>query len=290
MTISLKKLLNGTKNKMYKGKIGVALIAYNRPHYFSQLVNSLENQSQLTNLDFHLFLDGPQRPVADSLLIKQTRQIFDDSSLPNKSVHKRDKNVSIAINQFEAVEYMVNEYDYVWVVEDDLVLSKYYVRLLRIMIEQYANKKDVFGVSLNFLRRCNESDINKFYSSVQYRNEHWWAECFSSEKWKTVKPYFLEYYKFVKDIPYNMRPRERIQRLFKSIDMHIPQTSQDAGKDYALKKAGLKRINTVVNRGIYLGEKGVHFTPQIAAKYKFKEQIPYEFKKDANLKKFKLIA
>lgn len=270
---------------MYKGKLGVAIISYNRPHYFRQLIESLEKQTTLEETDFHLFQDGAKTPV-DRSLINQCMTIFNSSTLPNITITKRGKNVSIAINQFEAVEEMTSKYDWIMVIEDDVILSPDYLRLIRILIEQYGNRPEVFGVSLNFLRRCNSKAIEKNLYRVRYSKEHWWAECFSSQKWKKVKPYFLEYYKLVKDRPYDQRPRSAITKLFRQHGLFIPQTSQDAGKDYALHRAKLKRINTVVNRGMYIGLQGTHFNARLANKYEFEKQVPYIFASDKTADKF----
>lgn len=273
---------------MYTKNLGVALISYNRPHYFSQLLESLEGQSYLDNTYFHLFQDGP-KTIADTRLVPKSIKLFADSKLPFKRSHIRRRNVSIAINQFEAVEHMVKRYEYLIVIEDDVILSKHFLRLIRVLIEQYGDREDIFGMSLNFLRRCKGRYIENNLNKMVYTNEHWWAECFSAKKWAIVKPYFMEYYRLVKNINYSQRPHARIKSLFRRHGLFIPQTSQDAGKDYALMRAGLKRINSVVNRGKYIGVEGVHFNEVVAQKYRFSEQVPYEFDSDYDIDKFMLL-
>lgn len=270
--------------------IGVALIAFNRPNYFKKLIKSLERQTQ--KAEYHLFQDGAvnkfsHRLKSDPQLLKKVKDIFNESNLNGKE-HIHEMNVGNAINQFEAVEYMSSHYDRFLVIEDDVILSKHYIKLVNKLANQYL-KDDVFSVSLNFKRMCPKSEIKKNLDKVDYISLHWWAECWSSEQWAKVRDYFLEYYKLVKDCDYQKRPASKIKHLFHSNGLMIPQTSQDAGKDYALHKAGLKRINTIVNRGFYIGEKGMHFSPDLYKKMGYQNQRPYEFESDESLKKFNMI-
>jgi len=132
-------------------------------------------------------------------------------------------------------------------------------------------------------------DINKNLDKVILKNEHWWAECWKAENWEKIKPYFLQYIELIKNCDYRMRPAAEIKRFFNKNGFNIPQTSQDAGKDFALFKAGLKRLTSVVNRGFYIGEYGIHFRSSTYNKYGFGTMKPFEFKSDKLIKEFILI-
>lgn len=267
---------------------GVSLIAFNRPRYFKKLIKSLEQQTQ--DAEYHLFQDGAVNKFSHNLksdpkLLNEVRGIFEKSSLKHKTKHIHDMNVGNAINQFEAVEFMSKNYDRFLVIEDDVILSKHYIKLVNILADQYL-KDNVFSVSLNFKRMCPRREIEKNLNKAGYISLHWWAEMWSSKQWLKVKDYFLEYYELVKNVDYSKRPASKIKHLFHSNGLMIPQTSQDAGKDYALHKAGMKRVNTIVNRGFYIGEQGMHFSPYLYKKMGYPNQKPYEFESDEQLKEF----
>jgi hypothetical protein len=271
--------------------LGVALISFNRPGYFKKLIKSLESQVDTGDVEYHLFQDGAVNKFShilksDPKLIKQNVSVFKNSNLNNKTEHIHEMNVGNAINQFEAAEFMSSHYDYFLMIEDDLILSKHYIRLMRILMDQFIDKEDVFSVSLNFKRLCKKREIDQNLDKVVYKSLHWWAEGWSASKWKSVRKYFLQYYDLVKNCDYQKRPASKIKHLFHSNGLMIPQTSQDAGKDYALHKVGLKRINSVVNRGFYIGEKGMHFSPYLYKKMGYKSQKPYEFESDARINAF----
>jgi hypothetical protein len=279
---------------MYKGKIGIAIISFDRPLYFAQTIASIEQQEDLDNYDFHLFQDGQVnkfsgRIVTDKTLINKNIRIFEKARLPNKTAHIEEKNIGNANNQFNAAEFMSANYEYFMVIEDDVILSPDYFRLIRIMIDQYLGETRVFSVSLSFERFCKPNDIDKFLDKVVLRNVHWWAECWKSKNWFKVRGFFLEYMKLVKDVDYHDRPAYEIKKMFRFNGFNIPQTSQDAGKDFALFKSKMKRITSVVNRGFYIGEHGMHFRTPTYLKYGYANMKPFAFESDKLLNSFTLI-
>ena len=276
---------------MYKEILGIALISFDRPNYFKQTLKSLEEQSSLENTEFHLFQDGQinkfsGRIVTNLSQIDKNIKMFERSELPNKTKHIEAKNIGNANNQFNAVEYMSKKYKYFMVIEDDVILGKDYLKLMRIMINQFFNDPRIFSVSAGFRRLCKFEDTEKNLNVMKFINEHWWAECWKSENWFRIRPHFLRYMQYVKNVDYRLRPAPQIKRFFHSQGFNVPQTSQDAGKDFALFKAKMRRIVTLVNRGFYIGETGIHFRPITYKNYHLGEMKPYEFESDKKLERF----
>lgn len=276
--------------------MGIGIISFDRPQYLRQLLKSLEKQD-LVDTEFHLFQDGEvnkfsKRQVTVHGLTRKCIKLFNEAELPNKFIHDRKVNVGNAINQFEAIEFMSDNYDKFLIIEDDVVLSPHYIRLVKLLGKKINN--DVFSVGLGFKRLCKKENIDYNLTRLVTSNDrvgnsiHWWCELYSSKNWKKVRKDFLEYYKFVKDVDYKMRPSDEIRKFFHSQGFNINQTSQDAGRDYALFKNGMIRLNTVVNRGIYIGEYGLHFTPNKFKLGGYDKQYPYIHRMDSKLKEFEL--
>ena len=276
---------------MFEGKVGVGIISFDRPDYLRQLVASLEQQTHLEETYFHLFQDGSKnvfsgRECADQADIERCVNVFAEADLPRAFFHVREENAGIAINQFEAIEGMVAQYDYVLMLEDDVVLSPYYFRLMRVLFEQLEDQEDVFGFCLGFKKLCARHKTRENLDKIFKTCGHWWAEAFWADRWERVRPHFLEYYRLVQDKDYVMRPSQEIRELFRRKGWPSPVTSQDAAKDMAIYSAGMERVRTVVNRAISVGKRGVHFTPAIFRKLGFHDQEPCIFAEDAILQKF----
>lgn len=269
-------------------KLGVALIAFNRPDYFTKLIKSLEAQTD-QGVEYHLFSDGAINKFskvrhAHDGDIRAVRELFEQSKLPTKTAHNRIENIGNGINQFEAVEYMSSKYDNFLVVEDDIILSKHYIELARKVIPLI--KDDIFSINLGSIRFCKKSETKKNLNKLVNEHTHWFAEIWSAKQWDKVRPHFIKYYEHINSRDYTRRPHKEIRNFFAANGYPIPQTSQDAGKDFALKKSGMKRLTAAVNRGFYIGRKGMHFTPDKYKQYGFGDMKPYEFASDAKIKRF----
>jgi hypothetical protein len=267
-------------------ELGIAIISFNRPLYFRKVFRSLEKQK--VEADFHLFQDGAKSVFTNKYKgkpqdINRSIEIFRKSKLNNKTEHIREMNYGNAINQYEAIEFMAKKYKYFILVEDDLILGKDYIETL-LKLKPFLN--EYFSANAGFRRHCEKRYIKKNLNKVIAKKTHWWAELFRSENWYEVKDWFLEYYKYVSHSEYRNRPREAITEYFHYHNFMVPQSSQDAGRDFALFKMGYQRITTVVNRGFYIGEKGLHFSKTLYNRMGFENQIPFEHKE--NNKEFKL--
>jgi len=98
---------------MIANRIGFALISFNRVQYLEQTLRSLEAQTHLDGVDFHLWQDGYVNRFSGKLYAEPQEiaacvDEFKRARLPNKHFHIRTANVGTAINQFVALEYMVN--------------------------------------------------------------------------------------------------------------------------------------------------------------------------------------
>jgi len=276
---------------VYEGVLGVGIIAHTRPFYFRRCVASLEANTHLENVEFHLFLDGAVNPYSGRRVdnwpgIEEVADIFGRSRLPNRMLHKREWNLGVATNQLQAYDWMTERYPAVVFIEEDTVLSPFALRLFRVMLGQLREREDIFSSSIGFFRCCDEAEIEANLVRMTYGTPHWWAETFWSERWFQVRPYFMEYYELVKDVDYVFRPHDEILALYRRHGWQHTATSQDCGKDMAVWLAGMKRAYPIVNRGLYVGRLGLHSSPAWYDKMKCAEQLPYIFEEDKTLEGF----
>lgn len=276
---------------MLERKLGVGIISFDRPEYLLSLLKSLEGQTYLEEIDFHLFQDGvvnkfSGRVCANAADVAVCVDVFAEAKLPTAFFHVRDWNAGIGIHQFEAVERLVAEYDHVLMLEDDVVLSPHYLRLVRVLFEQLADREDVFGFCLGFKKLCAKHKVEENLGLVFETCGHFWAEAFWADRWERMRPHFMEFYRLVQGVDYVYRPHEEIQALFRRKGWPSPASSQDAAKDMAISSAGMVRVRTVVNRAISVGERGMNFSPAAFRGLGFHDQEPYVFMEDRYLQKF----
>lgn len=278
---------------MIVDRIGVAVISFNRPAYLRQTLASLERQTHLEDIHFHLWQDGAinqfsGKVYADPADVVSSVDAFRAADLPNKHSHIRPRNAGTAINQFVALESMTANYNYVVLCEDDVILSPHWLRLTRVLFEQIRDREDVFGFSLGFRRVCEKDETDQNLDKLKYGTPHWWCEAIVSERWERARPHFLEYYALVKDVDYRDRDSIAIWELYDRKGWQQTATSQDGAKDMSVFCAGMRRLSTVVNRGISIGQRGVHFNPEKFKRMRLHEQEPYVFESDATREEFEL--
>ena len=267
--------------------IGVGIISFDRPQYLMQLLESLEAQRDAPVIEYHLFQDGAVnkfsgREVGDPENVRQSVRLFMESKLGQSDAHVQHQNVGIGINQLEAYDWMCAHYDRIAVLEDDVVLSPYWAHLLPTLFDGLAAHPDAFGFTTDFKRRCKRHQIEAHLGRVMYAHPHWWMIAFMPDRWARIRPNFMHYYELIRECDYRHIPCQRIQELFDEVQHPVRAvTSQDGGKDMAVRMAGMQRATLMVNRGISIGREGVHFNPSLYERMHLHEQEPYIFESDA---------
>jgi hypothetical protein len=245
--------------------IGVGILSFNRPAYLRRLLASLEAQTDLIGADFWLFQDGAVNRYsglryAQDADIQACLKLFARSRLDCKWSVVHERNVGIAINAFEALEELAGNYERVMLLEDDVVLSPHWLRLVRLLYTDLAERPHVFSVSPGFLRSGDDE------AAVVYGWPHHWCECFLSERWREIRAYYLEdYYPHVAECDYLQRDSKAIDAAYARLGVvggpDGLARSQDGGRELAMQRAGMTRAKLVVNRAIGIGQEGLHFTP-----------------------------
>lgn len=129
----------------------VIVFAYNRANHLRRLLSSLSKNVDAEKTPLYIFCDGPKESVSPETLAKvqDVRKVAEEFSWPGplKKVTLAEKNKGLGPSVISGVTDVVNRYGKVIVVEDDLVLSKYFLRFMNSSLQVYENEKQVFQVS-----------------------------------------------------------------------------------------------------------------------------------------------
>jgi len=243
-------------------KLAVAIMSFNRPDYFEQVLKSINQQTD-KDVDFYLFQDGiinqySWRKCANYSDITKCIELY-NFYIPKGKVHLHDNNVGTAENFNTAEEVLFEDYDYdsILFLEDDLVLSPWYISIIKKMLEAY-DETEVGMV-------CAYGDHNiKLEAQFKYPNmvkpiDHLWGYATTKDSWKQRKPYYDEWFnKFVKGKDYVMRDHNKIFEWYNKLGFKSLASSQDAARTIAMLRADQVGIATVTNNGEYIGQVGQH--------------------------------
>lgn len=249
-------------------KTAIAIACWNRPDYFTQLMTSLEaNLLEMEDVDTHMFIDGDICALTgemrtDKQLIYQNIQIFQKALIPNKTMHVRSLNVSVAVHQFQLMQMLTPIYDRIIFLEDDVVVSPNFVGVMKKLLDQFENNNDVFSISPGFKLMCKKEEVEEYKDAIKFTEGHFWAEAIWTKKWNKILPRYEQYIKIVSEKPYKERDNQRIMKLFRDHGRAMPATSQDNAKDWAISLSGMKRARLIANRATGIGDTGFHSTPE----------------------------
>ena len=149
----------------------IALFTYNRPDHTKQAVESLLKNAEAKYSDLFIFSDGPKNEKAKQGVKKNRtfiRSLKDAKGNANLNVNdnspslnregwgesfksvtiiEREKNWGLANSLIAGITEIVNKYGRVIVVEDDLILSPYFLQFMNEALEKYKDEDRVASIS-----------------------------------------------------------------------------------------------------------------------------------------------
>lgn len=133
----------------------IALFTYNRPDHTQQAVESLLTNAEAKYSDLYIFSDGPKNDKAvegvkaNREYIRSLKAANNDINSPSLNregrggsflsvtIVEREKNWGLANSLIAGITEVINKYGRVIVVEDDLVLSPYFLQFMNEALEKY---------------------------------------------------------------------------------------------------------------------------------------------------------
>ncbi len=148
LIIKLKVLLRNMKNKDFENVdyAPIVLFTFNRPEHLKLALNALSQNAEFHSSPFFIFCDGP-RSAVDRLGIDKTRMIANQWPHPNKKVIESDVNLGLATSVISGLNQILETYDVVIVLEDDLVVDETFLNYLNRALKKYKNNRQVMQIS-----------------------------------------------------------------------------------------------------------------------------------------------
>ncbi|MDF0490488.1 hypothetical protein PX554_20360 [Sphingomonas sp. H39-1-10] len=254
----------------------IILMSFNRPDYLERVLVSLKNQHDVT-LDAHpiyLFQDGAVNPYSGKLHaadedIARNIALF-ETHFPKGTVRPSPDNLGVALN-FERAEQEAFEIlgaRYALFLEDDLELGPFYIKTMLRLAELVLQRSDIGYFAAYGQHRATLAHQAARADQIIALN-HNWGFGLTQEQWRRSAPYVEQYLELVRGIDYRDRPNETIFKLTQSWGCGAPGSSQDVIKSIACHLTGGCKINTTPAFAQYIGETGLHSTPELFTRMGF---------------------
>lgn len=128
----------------------IVLFAYNRPKYLLETLQSLQANDEAKDSILFIYCDGPKAD-ADENTLKQIEQVNliarSKKWCGTVNVIASSKNKGLAPSITEGVTEIVNKYGKIIVLEDDLVVSEYFLNYMNYALNKYEHHDKVASVS-----------------------------------------------------------------------------------------------------------------------------------------------
>lgn len=115
----------------------IALFTYNRADHTQRAVESLLKNAEAKFSDLFIFSDGPKTPEKKAGVEENRKYIHTISGFKSISIIEREKNWGLANSLIAGITEVINKYGRVIVVEDDLILSPYFLQFMNEGLEKY---------------------------------------------------------------------------------------------------------------------------------------------------------
>lgn len=269
-------------------KIAGAIICFDKYDYTLQAVRSLEKCVEVENVDWYVFQDGTTNPLtnipyATEKKLDAVQEIFDTSTLRIIDFERSEWNGSIPQQKYKAHQvFEKDDYDTVFFFEDDLVVSKYYLRLLRVMARQFPRH-------IGMVNR--EANTGKLYQLQECTIARMWGYYMTRKVYNIIKDDYSKYYHVIKNIDYNNR------RMFTVADYDhksLPTGTRmhDITMTRLCRNAGIAKFWPAITRGTYIGKYGkLAYRTDEYWKKKGMDKQPknIEYESDVNLERWRVV-
>jgi hypothetical protein len=124
----------------------IVLFVYNRPDHTRKTLESLQNNILASESELFIFSDGSKNDAAIETVNKVREYIKSIQGFKNITIIERQENLGLANSVISGITEIINKYGKVIVLEDDMILSKYFLKYMNDTLDIYENKDEVISI------------------------------------------------------------------------------------------------------------------------------------------------
>ena len=183
--------------KAFRQYAPVVVFVYNRPEHTKKMLEALNLLKEAVNTDIYIYADAPKNEKS-VLKVSEVDKVINSflkiSKFKNTYYYKKDKNYGLAKSIIEGVSSVIEQYEKVIVLEDDLIVNNDFLDYMNRALEYYLCNDSIWAISgYTFPLKALETYQEDVYLSG--RGCSWgWATW--KNRWDKVDWEFKDYTKF----------------------------------------------------------------------------------------------
>ena len=150
----------------------IVLFVYNRPWHTQQTIEALEKNELASQSNLIIYSDEAKTENEQEEVNKVRLYISQINKFQKVTIIKREKNWGLANNIIDGVTKVVNRYEKIIVLEDDLVTSPNFLKYMNEALDFYKDEEQVMSVNgFSYLKKIPKNynkDVFIFYRSCSW--------------------------------------------------------------------------------------------------------------------------
>ena len=161
----------------------IVLFVYDRPRHLEKVIDSLKKNKLAKESELIIYSDGPKNQSATER-VKQVRDLIADiNGFQKVSVIFREKNLGLARSIILGTTEILESYQRIIVLEDDLVVSPFFLEYMNTALEKYSIYEEVACIH-GYVYPCKGLLPNTFF----LKGADCWGWGTWRDSWKIFNP------------------------------------------------------------------------------------------------------
>ncbi len=124
----------------------IALFTYNRFEHTQATVEALQKNPEAANSEIIIFSDGPKSELDSPAIHKIRTYLKNLKGFKSLQIVERQKNLGLARSIISGVSEILAQHSRIIVLEDDLLVSPYFLKYMNESLELYENEEKVASI------------------------------------------------------------------------------------------------------------------------------------------------
>lgn len=187
----------------------ILCFGFDRPMHLNRMLSSLEANNLAQDSEVIICIDGPTAST-DKKLHKETVNVAEKNrNFKSKKLIIRNENLNCRTNIINTISELFETNDKLIILEDDLILSKYFLTYMNDALNIYQDKKDMWCINGYTYRQLNfkhRSSVSKYISP--------WGWATWSDRWKIFVERDYDKNNFISELPKEKRDIFNVNGLY----------------------------------------------------------------------------
>ena len=159
----------------------VVIFTYRRLDTLIELINNLKKNSLSNKTEIYIFSDGYKNKKDKKDVLNVRNYVRKISGFKKINLCNRKKNIGLTKNLSQGISKVINNKKKVIILEDDIIVSKNFLRFMNLCLNKYKNNKKIWHINAwNYNFKIKKSNYDVFF----WRGMHCWGWGTWSDRWK----------------------------------------------------------------------------------------------------------